>query len=392
MQGIALEGGGAKGAYHIGVMKALYEAGYSFDGFVGTSIGAINAAILAGGDFEKALEVWSQITMEHIFDEDEHPLLQLADGKTKLGSGFLTDARRKAIAKIIENRGINTKKIKEFLGQYVDEEKIRAAGKDFGLVTVNRSELKPYELMLEDIPQGQLFNYLMASAALPVFRVESIDDKKYLDGAFYNNCPYHLLLAKNYEEVIVIRTNAAGIFRKTDDPRVKYIIPSGNIGSTLFFSPEISSSQIQLGYYDGLRFARGLLGKTYCINPDSSIDFSARLMSLDNDIIYSVGSMLNLSKIPAKRMLFEKIIPKLGMHMKLGKDFEYKDFAIALLELAASQKGIERFCVYDYEELRDLVRSTPDTKGATKQIVKLSSPNIVVNKRAAVRLLCKHIL
>ena len=34
MRGLALEGGGAKGAYHLGALKALYEAGYAFDGVV----------------------------------------------------------------------------------------------------------------------------------------------------------------------------------------------------------------------------------------------------------------------------------------------------------------------------------------------------------------------
>ena len=47
------------------------------------------------------------------------------------------------------------------IGQYVDEEHLRNTNKDFGLVTVSILEFKPYELMLEDIPQGQLANYLM---------------------------------------------------------------------------------------------------------------------------------------------------------------------------------------------------------------------------------------
>ena len=63
MRGLALEGGGAKGAYHIGVMKALTEKSYVFDGFVGTSIGAINAAMLAQSDFDAALDLWMSISI-----------------------------------------------------------------------------------------------------------------------------------------------------------------------------------------------------------------------------------------------------------------------------------------------------------------------------------------
>ena len=53
---IALEGGGAKGAYEIGVWKALREAGIKFDAVAGTSVGALNGAMYAIGDFDKAVD------------------------------------------------------------------------------------------------------------------------------------------------------------------------------------------------------------------------------------------------------------------------------------------------------------------------------------------------
>ena len=45
---LALQGGGALGAYHIGAYQALAEHGFEPDWFSGISIGAINAAVLAG--------------------------------------------------------------------------------------------------------------------------------------------------------------------------------------------------------------------------------------------------------------------------------------------------------------------------------------------------------
>ena len=57
--GIALEGGGAKGAFHIGVVQACMECGLWPPAAIGgTSIGAINGAMLAQGDFHKARELW----------------------------------------------------------------------------------------------------------------------------------------------------------------------------------------------------------------------------------------------------------------------------------------------------------------------------------------------
>lgn len=49
MLGLALEGGGAKGAYEIGAYRALTELGYHFDVICGVSIGAINGGAAGAG-------------------------------------------------------------------------------------------------------------------------------------------------------------------------------------------------------------------------------------------------------------------------------------------------------------------------------------------------------
>ena len=53
---LVLQGGGALGAYHGGVYEAMHEAGLEADWIVGTSIGAINGAIIAGNEGDKRLE------------------------------------------------------------------------------------------------------------------------------------------------------------------------------------------------------------------------------------------------------------------------------------------------------------------------------------------------
>ena len=53
---VVFQGGGALGAYQGGVYQALHEAGIEPNWVIGTSIGAINAAIIAGNDFNKRLD------------------------------------------------------------------------------------------------------------------------------------------------------------------------------------------------------------------------------------------------------------------------------------------------------------------------------------------------
>jgi NTE family protein len=53
---LVLQGGGALGAYQAGVYEALHEAGIEPDWIIGTSIGAINAGIIAGNRPEDRLD------------------------------------------------------------------------------------------------------------------------------------------------------------------------------------------------------------------------------------------------------------------------------------------------------------------------------------------------
>ena len=58
--GLVLDGGGGKGAYQIGVWKALRETGLDQRIAVisGASVGGLNAALMVQGDPEKAEQIW----------------------------------------------------------------------------------------------------------------------------------------------------------------------------------------------------------------------------------------------------------------------------------------------------------------------------------------------
>ena len=257
MTGLALEGGGARGAYHIGVYKALHEKGFKFDGFVGTSIGAINAAMLVQGDYDKLVELWQNISMEKILEKDWHYIIELVENYNKKPNRELLKNVIKVTRKLLKEHGVSTAKIKQMLLEYIDEEKIRNSGKDFGLVTISITDRKPYELMLDDIPKGKLHDYIMASACLPGFRPERIDGKIFIDGALYNNCPFNLLYEKNYDEIIVVRTFARGIMRKIrDSQKIKLISPKSDLGAIMFFEKARITENFKLGYNDGLQFVQ----------------------------------------------------------------------------------------------------------------------------------------
>ena len=64
--------GGARGAYQIGAWKALKEAGIEIKGAAGTSVGALNGALICMDDLEKAEKIWENIRYSQVMDVDDH--------------------------------------------------------------------------------------------------------------------------------------------------------------------------------------------------------------------------------------------------------------------------------------------------------------------------------
>ncbi|HQK54427.1 MAG TPA: patatin-like phospholipase family protein, partial [Sedimentibacter sp.] len=190
MFGLVLEGGGARGAYHVGAYKAIRELNIEIGGIAGTSIGAINGAMMVQGDYELLEKIWLSVDSYELFDLDEKTIEDLRNFNLRnINFSYLLHQSKE----ILSNRGLDTSRLRELFDYYIDEEKIRSSNIDFGIVTVNLTDKKPMELMKEDIPEGKLIDFLIASANLPAFRIEEVDGKKYLDGGFYNNLPIDIL-------------------------------------------------------------------------------------------------------------------------------------------------------------------------------------------------------
>lgn len=354
MLGVALEGGGARGAFHIGAIKALFEEGYEINGIVGTSIGAFNAAMIAQGDFEKCFEMWNSITPSQLFDIEDIHMANVVNKNLNIKtlSYFSSEAK-----KIIINRGITTDNLRKVVDELIDEKKLRNSDMDFGLVTVELGPLTPIELFKEDIPKGKIKDYIMASARYPGLKMEPLDGKKYLDGGIYNNCPVSLLARKKYDEIIAIRLNPSKKLRHIDENvNVIEIQPSMDLGGTFIFTKDLAHRNIKLGYYDAIKAIRKLRGKEYYIEPvDDDLIFN-KLLELPDDLILDIGKNMGLENINPKRMLFEFIFPNICKYLNLNKEDDYQDIVIALLENMAKERQIEKFKIYSLSEFLSLIK------------------------------------
>ncbi len=352
MYGLVLEGGGARGAYHIGAYKALIEEGIEVSGVAGTSVGALNGAMIIQGDYKKAYDLWYNISYSKIIVADDDLIKKIK--QQDLDKKHLTLLIEKTKYFLTE-KGFDISPLKETLIENIDEEKIRNSGKDFGMVTISLTDLQPVEIFIEDIPKGKLGEYLLASAYLPVFQTEKLDGKYYLDGGFYNNLPINLLKDKGYINLITVRTNAAGHIKKCDldGLNIINISPNKDLGRALDFNMEQARHNLELGYFDALKALRSLAGFNYYIEPIKNEDyFTNHLLNLKKDNLFKLKQLFNIDEnIPNKRALFESIIPKLSNLLKLEKEANYDSIFYNLLEKLADIYEIEKFEIYSYEDL-----------------------------------------
>lgn len=252
--GLVLEGGGVKGAYELGALIALIEKGYTFHSITGTSIGALNGAVMASQGIEKLAGYWEEAKYCPVFDFDDETVARFRQKDFDLDLIVATGKKLLSAREIIKNSYEHTL---NFVYNRLSEEEIRSSDIDFGCVTYNISDMVPFEAMKKDIPQGKLIDYIVASACFPIFPPKQIDGKKFIDGGVYDNMPINLLARTGCREMIVVRTNPETKQPKRrierDDLDIIYITPSANLGRAMAFSPERIENLKQLGYADAMR-------------------------------------------------------------------------------------------------------------------------------------------
>ncbi|MCX8074970.1 MAG: patatin-like phospholipase family protein [Clostridia bacterium] len=376
MYGLVLEGGGARGAYQIGAVKALFENGYEIGAITGTSIGAINGAMIAQGDFDLAYKLWKDISFSKIMDVDQEKLSRVL--KKSIDFGMLKYLST-LVRETISNGGINTSKMRELFKQYIDEDKIRNSNIEFGLVTVCITDRKPLELFIENITKGSLIDYLMASARLPIFKSEAIENKHYLDGGFYNNCPINMLHKKCYNDIIIVRTSSKGRIRdlkkiKKSGANIILISPVSELQGIMNFDNKTLNEMIKLGYYDALKVIKGLEGINSYIEPVDEKSIFKALCNYNFHDIVEISNELNINlEMDEMKLLIEKIIPSITSKLGYKNVATYKQSLYIILEYISKKEEIDLLKVYKLKELILEIQNkikTPHKKGFDKAIYK----------------------
>ena len=184
--GIALGGGGAKGFAHVGVLKALAQAGIEFDVVAGTSIGALVGAAYAAGSLNKLEEASTKIKLTDI------PLLL---GPTWPKQGLFSG-----------------RKVLKLLNEIIEVDKIEDLKKPFAAVCV---DLTNEEIVT--FTKGNLHQAVRASIAIPaVFTPVVFEGKFLVDGGVLEPIPVQAARSLGADFIVAVDLLASSRLKTTD--------------------------------------------------------------------------------------------------------------------------------------------------------------------------------
>jgi NTE family protein len=185
---LVLPGGGGRGAYQVGVAKAMKEQGIEFDLAFGTSIGAINATLFCQNAIERLEDLWTTIRPKDIFRLPSAPQI----GNMILGNtlGIL-----------------DTSPLEQLLKREIDLKKLKESKTKLGFVTTDLCSLDTKLVTIDDIMStSELVDGLMATSAVPLaFPPKHLHGKGlWVDGGLVRNTPLQAALNMGAEEIFMV--------------------------------------------------------------------------------------------------------------------------------------------------------------------------------------------
>jgi NTE family protein len=206
---LVLQGGGALGAYQVGVYEALHEAGITPDWIIGTSIGAINASLIAGSKpdqrIEKMCEFWSRVQNDHLIPGGlPNWMASAARNMLAITNGVPAFFTPNPMAFLSPHNKLgadaagyyNVEPLRRTLTELIDFDQLNHGPTR---LTVGASRVRTAEMHYFDSRDMPLeLDHIMASGALPpAFPPVRIDGELYWDGGILSNTPVEVVFDDN---------------------------------------------------------------------------------------------------------------------------------------------------------------------------------------------------
>lgn len=298
--GLVLAGGGAKGAYQLGVLRWFADHGFGPKICAGTSIGALNGAVVASeakfaDGVRRLAEMWERLGRERVIVP--HPLLaaKLAAGAIQI---FMPSLRAKVVANLSPRLAdavslFDPKPIEKLLRSAIDPRAIRNGPMEHWVAASRAWPLEGIEVdiariavggdvdyfRLRDLDDDMLVEALLASAAIPfAFPKRQIGGRKYVDGGIDDNVPLKALQQAGCRAAVVVHLENGSVWNRHDfsDVRLVEVRPeqqiqakpglTGWVDALLDFSTERIRELDARGYADAESWIRPIVENRMAVN------------------------------------------------------------------------------------------------------------------------------
>jgi len=334
--GLALGGGGTRGAYQVGAAKALKEMGIDIISVSGTSVGAINGALIVQNEVDKLADLYRNITFNDIFknDIDIDSSKDIFDFKNMF----------KIAAEYIKNNGLDNTALRETLNKYLDIEKIYKSKCDFGTVAFSLTDKEEVKCFKEDIPKDEFIDRILASSCFPIFKAQKIKDEEFLDGGLADVIPINMLIERGIKNIIAVDIEGPGITRNTisRDANIKLIYSKEDLGGLFEFNKDTIERNMELGYLDTLKSFNELQGHIYFFKPR---EFHKMLRRFNVQTIYGLECAANIYEVEKHKIYkFDEFIDiVIKRHDAASRKYNTVKDKFDITNIIDKPKGLDEF-------------------------------------------------
>lgn len=340
MKALVLSGGGSKGSYQIGVWKALRELKFDFDIVTGTSVGALNGALIVQHNYHKAIKIWNKINLKVLFGEDATETTNNLELYKMYGKEFL------------ENGGMDVSELENIIQEALNPKRFFNSKINYGLVTYNLTDDEPLEIQKKDIENNLLSDYLMASAScFPAFQEKVIKGEKYIDGGYHDNLPINLAIEMGATEIIAVDLNAPGL-KKQPKKKVKtiYIKPKNKLTNFLNFHSKGTKRNMKLGYNDTMKTFGKLEGHKFTFKKHH-LEKNRQLYQ--ETYLHVINKILKYKKVIKS---FEQIIKtNINLENEITDELIEKLF-LRIMESLAKSFELDETTIYTHQNFNKLLK------------------------------------
>ena len=250
--GIALAGGGARGAYTAGVMRFIFTKLSKELGYVpwphlvsGTSVGALNgyfAACHSPHEIKRMTEIWTNLTIERIYTLPVSGALSAIRKMvsfSQTGCLFNQEPLRKLILEEAARRTLRHSIAQRKCQAFIVSATHLTSGENTLFVDTQDPAFK-----IPPPPQGRVFytkiypEHLLASAAIPLlFPPERIADQLYIDGGTRQNAPLQPIIQGGVNRILVLGTRTSAAPKPTEEVEPTLALIAGKTLNALTLDP-----------------------------------------------------------------------------------------------------------------------------------------------------------